>query len=354
MRRLLARESTVTETRLKHGGRVKALTASSKSVRGPHPQRLRCDEIDEMELRILDDALGQPMGARRALGPVPQQTVLSSTHQYPSGTMAAILDRAAERGWPVYEWCYRETLEPHGWLARAEVEAKRRVMSDRAWEVEVELQEPDEGAVVMASDQVDAAFSLPAEVPELPPGELVVFEPPADGAAYAVGGDWAKKRDWTVVVVLRVDCTPARLVAAYRDQRRPWPVMVEAYDRVAGLYRVVPAGGRVEVMPGVAALVPAAYDATGVGDVAGDYLRTPAVGIVLVGKARTDVLNRYFVAVEHGELAMPRVEPLYREHRRASVRDVWGRGHLPDTISACAVAWAVRKVALGSVYPVAW
>ena len=28
--------------------------------------------------------------------------------------MTAALRRAAEQGWPVYEWCWQETLEPHG------------------------------------------------------------------------------------------------------------------------------------------------------------------------------------------------------------------------------------------------
>ena len=37
------------------------LTASQKSVRGPHPPSLLLDEIDEMDLEIFDAALGQPM-----------------------------------------------------------------------------------------------------------------------------------------------------------------------------------------------------------------------------------------------------------------------------------------------------
>jgi len=40
------------------------------------------------------------------------QTVASSTHHNAVGTMTEILKRAAEKGWPVYKWCYRETLKP--------------------------------------------------------------------------------------------------------------------------------------------------------------------------------------------------------------------------------------------------
>ena len=41
-----------TETRLTNGALIMALTASQKSVRGPHIPRLRLDEIDEMDLNI--------------------------------------------------------------------------------------------------------------------------------------------------------------------------------------------------------------------------------------------------------------------------------------------------------------
>ena len=39
------------------------------------------------------------------------QTVISSTHQYPDGTMTTLLQRAASQGWPLYTWCWQETLE---------------------------------------------------------------------------------------------------------------------------------------------------------------------------------------------------------------------------------------------------
>jgi len=60
------------ETRMKNGARVEALMASQTSVRGPHPQRLRMDEIDEMKVELLDAALGQPMSSEK----IPAQTVM--------------------------------------------------------------------------------------------------------------------------------------------------------------------------------------------------------------------------------------------------------------------------------------
>ena len=101
---LLADEPTTFTTRLKNGAWIVALMASQKSVRGPHPQRLRLDEVDEMDLDLFEAAQGQPMDSRG----LRSQTVISSTHQYPDGTMTELLKRANEKGWPVYEWCWRE------------------------------------------------------------------------------------------------------------------------------------------------------------------------------------------------------------------------------------------------------
>ena len=88
-----------------------------------------------MPLPVLDAAQGQPMDRAG----VQAQTVISSTHQHPDGTMTAVLQRAADRGWPVYQWCYRETLEPHGWLTEDQVTRKRLELPRTMWETEYEL-----------------------------------------------------------------------------------------------------------------------------------------------------------------------------------------------------------------------
>ena len=74
---------------------------------------------------------------------VQAQTVISSTHQHPDGTMTAVLQRAAARDWPVYEWCYRDTLEPHGWLTQAQVDRKRAEVPEQTWLSEYDLQEAE-------------------------------------------------------------------------------------------------------------------------------------------------------------------------------------------------------------------
>ena len=108
------------------------------AVRGAHPTRLLLDEIDEMKLPILEAAQGQPMDRNG----VRAQTVMSSTHQHPDGTVTAMRRRAADLGWPVSQWCYRETLAPHGWLTEDQVVRKQAELSRTMWAVEYELQEP--------------------------------------------------------------------------------------------------------------------------------------------------------------------------------------------------------------------
>ncbi len=139
---LLASQPAQQHTRLKTNASITALLASTASVRGPHPQRLRMDEVDEMPIKILDAATGQPMEDDG----VKEQTVLSSTHHYTDGTMTAMLERAHDRKWPVFEWCYKETAEPHGWLRLAQIERKRGMVSSAMWANEYELQDPlDQG-----------------------------------------------------------------------------------------------------------------------------------------------------------------------------------------------------------------
>ena len=116
----LASEPGRSTTTFAWGNMIQALTASQTAVRGAHPTRLLLDEIDEMELRILEAAQGQPMDRDG----VRAQTVMSSTHQHPNGTVTAMRRRAADLNWPVYEWCYRETLAPHGWLTEDQVRAE--------------------------------------------------------------------------------------------------------------------------------------------------------------------------------------------------------------------------------------
>ena len=315
-RMLLSTDPTNTTTRLHNNGFVRVLMASQKSVRGPHPQRLRLDEVDEMDIRILDAVLGQPMQSRD----IPAQTVISSTWQNPNGTMTEVLQRARVRGWPVYEWCWKESLD--FWLTADMVEQKRREVTDQMWKVEYDLQQPDAGARAIYPDSVEAMFDKSLGEYSGALGEYIEIEPPIPGASYATGTDWAKEQDWTIIDTIRTDVYPNKTVAWERSGRMPWPVMIEKYNE------------RLKRYPGSTM-----HDATGLGNVVNDYTLTAEGGVVLKGVLRTEIINAYIKAIESGKIIKPFIEWAYREHYFARYDDLFGSGHLPDTICAGALAW---------------
>lgn len=340
---MLSKEPTQFYTHLTNGAFIKALMASQTSVRGPHPLRLRLDEIDEMDLEILEAAQGQPMDlTERVWNKKTQQwgyktihsaqTVMSSTHQYPDKTMSAILKRARERGWPVYEWCYKESMgtpEHPGWLTPEQVERKRAEITEAMWATEFDLQEPSfEGRAIEAA-KVDWCFN--PSLGEVPGEENVeyMFQDPAEvRTMYVTGVDWAKDQDWTIVATYRTDVTPWQCVAWRRTGRRPWPVLVSYVE------------GRLERYGGL--LV---HDNTGLGNVVSDlitYDKKLMVDFTMVGAARTALFNEYIVAIEAGEIQNPRITYAYDEHKYVTVEDLYGKGHAPDSFVAGALAWSGR------------
>jgi hypothetical protein len=297
--------------------------ASTKSARGPHPQRLRIDEVDETTIEILDAAMGQTM----SLAGVPAQTVLSSTHHYPDGTMTEVKKRAKDKGWLVFTWCYRECLEPHGWLAKAEVGRKQAEVTTAMWNAEYELQEPNPEGRAIDVDAVEAMFDSKQGSFAGADDELVIIEEPVAGATYATGADWARKKDNTVHWTERIDVTPTRLVAFRRMKRLAWPIMIGRLDE------------QVKKYPG-----PVAHDATGIGDVIDQHLTCDAEGVILVGRTRTEVFADHVQSIEHHERSAARVEFAYSEHKYVTNDDLYGAGHPPDSFVAGALCrYAANK-----------
>ena len=207
-RHLLETAPALRRTRFVWGNTVIALPASQTAVRGPHPERLRVDEADEIDLPVLEAAQGQPMDR----GGVRAHTVMSSTHQYADGTMTALLRRAAGQGWPTYTWCWRETLEPAGWLSQAAVDRKRSEVSVQMWNTEYELQEPVVTGRAIDSDAVEWTFDptrgtvLAADLERGWQGEAPVTR---NGVYYASGADWAQTVDYTVIATAALRHAPA-------------------------------------------------------------------------------------------------------------------------------------------------
>ena len=337
-RHLLARDPSRFETTLTNGGRIRALLASSRSVRGPHPNVLCLDEADEMEIDIVDAALGQPMpqvsgttGQR-----IPAITVIISTHHYPHGTMTEMLERAKEQGFPSYKWCYRETEltadNPTGWLETATIEQKRREVTSRMWQIEYDLGDPAVKDTLIDPMSVERMWDIEEGFYEGKPGEEIFIERPRPVVEYAHGVVWAKKRDWTVHMVWRPTDDGWRLVYFCRQNRKPWPEMVSQVMEVLRKY------------PGTMC-----HDATGVGDVISDLFPEEArqhrfiQDIIMRGEARSQMFSDYVRAIEGGVFKAPRIKWAYEEHLYLQYESLYSSsGHPPDSVVAGSMAWLGR------------
>lgn len=324
-RAMLASDPAGMETRLVTGATIKALKASQASVRGPHPARLIIDELDEVSEDIFKAALGQPMNQRGVMS----HLVLSSTHQYADGTMTKALQLAAEKGWSVHEWCLHESLAGGtGWLTQEMIDRSRQTHTAETWATEVELQAPNPADRAIMPEKVEAMFDRKLGDYRGDSGEYIEVEPPKPGGKYSTGADWAKKSDYTSIVTWRHDVTPVKLVAFERLQRRPWPDMTARLDTRQKRYNSPPQWRG-----------SAFHDGTGLGDVVADTLNVDARAIIMVGRQRSGMLSDYIGAIERGEMVAPMIRSMYGEHLYASVSDVYGEGHLPDTMSAGALGW---------------
>jgi hypothetical protein len=315
-------------TELTNGAFCRVLMASQASVRGPHPQRLRMDEADEMDISIFDAAMGQPMEGRDK---IPTQVVISSTHQYPNGTMTELLKRAKVNGWPVYEFCWKENVEPNGWLSLSEVQRKRSEVTETMWRTEYDLQEPAAQGRAITPEAVEQMFDAALGVGEGTLGQDLHFEDPVPWGLYTTGADWGRKVHYSAIVTFRLDCTPCRVVALWRDHRKPYAVMAPVLNR------------RLQKFPGKGV-----HDAMGVGDAVREHLTLPVEDYTdWQGKSRYALFNEYIAAIEQHKLLSPRITAWYDAHRFLSNDDLFGSGHPPDEIAACALAWHGRPAYLG-------
>jgi len=340
---------------------------------------MRMDEVDEMDLKLYDAAQGQPM-RHRARG-IEAQTVASSTHHNPDGTMTEILKRARAGGWPVYEWCYKESMAGEwGWLTQQDVDEKRAVITSVMWETEYELQEPSHEGRAFDKEAIEKMFDPSLGECEGLAGEVLVWEKPTweldpdwpqyptwvkryskdlqdmgklrgsrrwrkqnltageivqwDEYAkqcrkvrsrmrsrYAAGADWGKKRDHTIIWIMRIDCKPWRMVAYANLVRQPYPKMFAQFNDFVARFKAQ-----------------SAHDATGIGNAAEDFMEASVIDLAMVGTARRELFNEYIVAVEGGEIVAPRVKYAYDEHRYTVQDDLWGSGHPPDSVVAAAMA----------------
>jgi len=311
---------------------IRPLTASQKTVRGPHPPFLILDEIDEMDLAILDAALGQPLPQKNYLGEIiSPYTVMCSTWQNPDGTFTEVRRRFEERGLPIIQWCYQCSANPiDGWLTQETIEAKKLEIPAEMWRTEYELGEPAIGNRAFNTAAVDAMFATapePLREKVSKDFEEYTFAEYERDAYYVAGADWGKEQDYTVISVWRADREPFELVYYMRVNRRPYPQMIGWFNDAIQRYSA-----------------DAIHDGTGLGNVVNDYVDVRARAFLMTGEKRDAMLSEYVNAVEKGRLKAPRIKTAYIAHKYAQVGDLYSRAqefHLPDEVCSFALAFRV-------------
>lgn len=349
-------KDTATLIQLHTGRNIKPLPASQTTVRGPHPPLQLLDEVDEMEEAIYNASLGQAMEQINTHGKViDEYIVASSTWQNPIGTFTNIIDKARAEGQPVFTWCWRELIKneanPDGWMSERFIQQKRRTVSAEMWRVEYELNEPSGASRAFDLEAIESYFinyDDPIEQSHDKAGadDEWIWEEYSPTGIYAAGADWAKEVDKTVIVVIRHDCSPRKIVYLRRMNRMKYPIMLKAFDNARKAYG--DCNGR--------------HDGTGLGNVVHDFLEhdgSEAGKEIMVGRQRSQLFSSYITDFENGGYRLPRnITEFYKAHRGATTADVfaphkWDE-HTPDDLVAMALAHKVAgriTIAAGQVIP---
>jgi hypothetical protein len=343
-RYMLLKEAN-TEVLLSNHSIIRPLTASQKTVRGPHPATLLLDELDEMDYEIYESSLGQPMNQQNWAGVTITPVIAgTSTLQYGDGTFSKIIKKNAEEGIHTFEWCYHEAANPiDGWLTQDQILHKKQTVSAERWRVEYELGEPGIGNRAFDSNAVERTFAQ-----KVPEGALIArkkdyeeyeFEKHSMTEDYVIAADWARSQDYTVISVWKATSLPMQLVYYVRMNHLPWPVMIKKFNVLQQRYRA----------EGI-------HDATGLGDVVASMIEdTNTWDFKMVGAQRDDMLSEYVGAVEQGKVRAHRIESIYKATLYASVEDLFSRAkefHLPDEVCSAALAWRVVSDRFPGVLPI--
>ena len=340
----LVKEETATRIRLTNKAVIMPLTASQKTVRGPHPPSLLLDEIDEMDLAIFDASLGQPMPQENWQGHIIEPMTAMTSHLAVPGQDlrggAGPVQRAGREDLPLVLQGHRQ---PDRRLADREdhrpEEAPRSQPRCGGWST-TWVSRPS-ATVLSTQTAVERMFSLPEDTIRADVAkerQKYRFEDPKQDREYVIGADWAQAVDWTVISVADVTFLPAKVVHWSRMRRLPYPVMIGEFNKLMKEYNA----------EGI-------HDATGLGAVVADYIDRRARGFQMTGAQRDNMLSEYVRAIENDKWRAPRVPVFYKNHLYASVEMLYARGkeyHLPDEICSMALCWRLVSKRAMPAHPI--
>ncbi|MEJ2672339.1 MAG: hypothetical protein P8168_09110 [Deltaproteobacteria bacterium] len=171
---VLRGEMLAQRTVLNNQSNIQILTASSKSVRGAHPQKIKLDEVDEMDPNIYEAALLVPQTKRG----IKASVQIYSTMHRAYGLMNRIITDAAQSGYKVYKWCIFDVLEKcplwrlcqdcdlwedcqgkarqsDGFYSIEDAISKKRQVSHDTWLCEMLCQQPSSEGLIYKEFSID-------------------------------------------------------------------------------------------------------------------------------------------------------------------------------------------------------
>jgi hypothetical protein len=119
--------------------RYEQLIGTLNGANSPHPQKLRCDEIDLMDWEVLKELMMVPQSKNGILS---SMSMISSI-KFADGNMATLADHSEEMGLINLTWCYKEVSEPCAierrgsrgkWYTVQDLEKPDRQYRVKAWE----------------------------------------------------------------------------------------------------------------------------------------------------------------------------------------------------------------------------
>lgn len=171
LRKLIDGEPLLSKTLLTNGSKTSIITGSKKGFNGPHPEKVRIDEVELMDWDVLQEGLSMSKSTKRARA----QDVLSSTRKVSKGVVQRLLDEKdkmrlkvmsyciwdvvakCERkchddpmygNCPIWDKCAGKAHEGRGWFPIEDLIQKALSLSKTTFEAQWENKRPSDGPLV--------------------------------------------------------------------------------------------------------------------------------------------------------------------------------------------------------------
>ncbi len=205
-----------------------------RNLRGLWAHRIIVDEAAHVPDRVLREVL-PPMLADKG-----GEFVLASSPNGRRSAFYALFTRgqtpqSVQENGITYQSFQCPTTDNKGHLDKAWLASQREDMGEALYAQEFEAQFLDDFGMVFREDEIVAAT---ADLPGVRLERTEVLSDPVPGHYYVVGVDWGRKWDYTVVVVLDTETSPAKLVHLSRWRGTGWET--QAADTAAIVARFRP------------------------------------------------------------------------------------------------------------------